>query len=401
MIPLSEAQDYVIGQCDRLPATEVSIRDARGMVTASAVAAAEHIPPFSNTAVDGYAVQAADTSGASDSSPVSLAVVGTIAAGDAPTMTITAGQAAKIMTGAPLPDGADAVVMVEVTESTGDDVLVSSGVAVGQAVRNAGEDLQPGDLVFDAGTELTPGHLGVLASIGRYDVEVWRKPKVGVFSTGDELVESSRPLEPGQIRDSNRYTLLSLLERDDLEVVDLGVIPDAEDLIEEAVRRGVNDCDALLTSGGVSMGDYDYVKAVLDQIGDMRWMQVGIKPAKPLAFGLVDGVPVFGLPGNPVSSMVSFELFARPALRRMMGHSQLHRPRLIGSTAQPWPRRPDGKTHFIRVKVDRDNGIFALRSAGGQGSHQLTAMAGADALAVLADGDGVHEGDVLEFFFIN
>ena len=346
-------------------------------------------------------MQAADTSGASDSSPVSLAVVGTIAAGDAPTMTITAGQAAKIMTGAPLPDGADAVVMVEVTESTGDDVLVSSGVAVGHAVRNAGEDLQPGDLVFDAGTELTPGHLGVLASIGRYDVEVWRKPKVGVFSTGDELVESSRPLEPGQIRDSNRYTLLSLLERDDLEVVDLGVIPDAEDLIEEAVRRGVNDCDALLTSGGVSMGDYDYVKAVLDQIGDMRWMQVGIKPAKPLAFGLVDGVPVFGLPGNPVSSMVSFELFARPALRRMMGHSELHRPRLIGSTAQPWPRRPDGKTHFIRVKVDRDNGIFALRSAGGQGSHQLTAMAGADALAVLPDGDGVDEGDVLEFFFIN
>ena len=149
------------------------------------------------------------------------------------------------------------------------------------------------------------------------------------------------------------------------------------------------------------MGDYDYVKAVLDRIGDMRWMQVAIKPAKPLAFGVVDGTPVFGLPGNPVSSMVSFELFARPALRRMMGHSELHRPRLMGVTAQAWPRRPDDKTHFIRVRVDRDNGTFLLRSAGGQGSHQLMAMAGADALAVLPDGDGVDEGDVLEFFFIN
>ena len=401
MIPLSEAQQYVLDRCERLAHGLVPLRSARGMVTASAVSAPERIPPFDNTAVDGFAVRADDLAGASEATPARLSVVGTIAAGDAPTVPVGAGQAIRIMTGAPMPAGADAVAMVEWTTIDGDDVLIDRPVAVGDAVRGAGEDLEPGDQVFDAGTELSPGHLGVLASIGEYEVAVVKRPVVGVFSTGDELIEGPQPLEPGQIRDANRHTLLALLERDQFETVDLGLIRDDETAIEQAVRDGAGRCDAIVTSGGVSMGDYDYVKAVLDRIGDMRWMQVAIKPAKPLAFGLVDGTPVFGLPGNPVSSMVSFELFARPALRQMMGHHDLDRPRYRGTTAAAWRRAVDGKTHFVRVGIERADEGFIITSAGGQGSHQLTAMAGADALAVLPDGEGVAAGSELEFFFVN
>ncbi len=401
MIPLSEAQEYVLDRCHVSAVQNVAIRGALGLVTAASVQAPQQIPPFDNTAVDGFAVQAADTAGASSAAPKTLDIVGTIAAGDAPSLTVHAAQAARIMTGAPIPDGADAVVMVEWTRTEGEVVFVDTAVTPGQAVRRAGEDLQPGDTVFEAGTELSPGHLGVLASIGHYEVQVYGRPRVGVFSTGDELVEGPEPLRPGQIRDANRHTLLALLERDGFETTDLGVIADDESAIEDAVRSGVAQCDAIVTSGGVSMGDFDYVKAVLDRIGDMAWMQVAIKPAKPLAFGLVDDTPVFGLPGNPVSSMVSFELFARPGLRKMMGHLQLHRQPLHGVAERAWPRTPDGKTHFVRVKIERDHGIYRLSSAGGQGSHQLTAMAGADALAVLGDGEGVDEGDILEFFFIN
>ena len=401
MIPLDEAQAHVLDRCAPLPSAAVALREARGLVTTAAVAANEQIPPFDNTAVDGFAVRAADVAGASEADPARLTVIGTIAAGAAPTVPVGEGEAIRIMTGAPMPDGADAVAMVEWTSVDGDTVSIDREVGLGNAVRGAGEDLQPGDAVFESGVELTPGHLGVLASIGRYEVDVVKRPRIGVFSTGDELIEGPQALEPGQIRDANRHTLIALAERDGFDAVDLGMIPDDEDAIEAAVRNGAAECDALLTSGGVSMGDYDYVKAVLARIADMRWMQVAIKPAKPLAFGLMDGTPVFGLPGNPVSSMVSYELFARPGIRKMAGHQELHRPRLSGVAGQDWRRGPDGKTHFVRTRVERSGGTHAITSAGGQGSHQLTAMAGADALAVLPDGDGVGEGERMEFFFVN
>ena len=404
MIPLDEAQTHIIDRCPPLPVTSVPLREARGLVTAEGVSSPEQIPPFDNTAVDGFALRAADTAEAGaegDGNAVSLSIVGTIAAGAAPTVPVEPGQAIRIMTGAPMPDGADAVAMVEWTSVDGETVTIDRSVSEGNALRRAGEDLEPGDAVFEPGTELTPGHLGVLASIGRYDVKVGKRPRVGVFSTGDELIEGSQPLQPGQIRDSNRHTLIALAERDGFEAVDLGMIPDDEDQIEAAVRSGAAECDALLTSGGVSMGDYDYVKAVLSRIADMRWMQVAIKPAKPLAFGLMGDTPVFGLPGNPVSSMVSYELFARPGLRSMMGHSQLHRPRVAGVAGQDWRRGPDGKTHFVRVRIDDTDGGYAVVSAGGQGSHQLTAMAGADALAIVPDGDGFAQGDPMQFFWVN
>jgi molybdenum cofactor synthesis domain-containing protein len=229
-------------------------------------------------------------------------------------------------------------------------------------------------------------------------VEVFRRARVGVLSTGDELVQGSAPLQPGQIRDSNRLTLLSLCRQSGFDAVDLGVARDDEDEIRGAVARAVASCDAMITTGGVSMGAFDLVKKVLDDMGDMTWMQVAVRPAKPLAFGVVDGTPVFGLPGNPVSAMVSFELFARPALRQMMGFTGAGRERLrvLGVADEAMPRRPDGKLHLNRVvAAPGDDGRFHARSAGGQESHMLRAMARANALALVPDGDGIAEtGDV-------
>ena len=393
MIPLSEAQERVLAGCTVLDEVTVAVDGARGLVTTETVVAPELVPPFDNTAMDGFAVRSADVADA----PATLAIEGTIAAGVPPDITVGAGQAARIMTGAVIPPGADAVVMVELAEVSPDgaEVTVARSVPVGNHIRRAGEDLTVGQTVFGPGEVLTPGHLGVLTSLGMYQVKVRPKARVGVMSTGDELVEGPQPLEKGQIRDSNRHTLLALLAESGCEPVDLGSMADNEAEITAGIRAGVETCDALLTSGGVSMGDYDYVKKVLNEIGDMSWMQVAIKPAKPLAFGLVEGIPVFGLPGNPVSSMVSFELFARPGLRKMMGHSPgtWHRRPVMGRMAERLGRRTDGKTHFARVRVEYADGEFLARSAGGQGSHQLSAMAAADALAVLPDGDGLDEGD--------
>ena len=388
----------MLDRCPGPVVSEVPLAEARGLVTAAPVVATEAVPPFANTAMDGFAVQAADTA----VPPVDLDIVGTLPAGVAPDVEVGVGEAIRIMTGAPMPPGADAVVEVERTSVSDDGsvVTVAVEVPVGNHVRSAGDDLRPGDEVVGAGTTLGPGHLGVLASIGVERVVVFRRLRVGVLSTGDELVDGSVPLMAGQIRDANRPALLGLLDEMGVVPVDLGRVADDEAAIAGALLGGVAGCDAVLTSGGVSMGDFDYVKVVLDRIGEMRWMQVAVRPAKPLAFGLVDGVPVFGLPGNPVSSMVSFELFARPALRAMSGHRGLDRPRVEAVVVGELRRRADGKVHFGRVVVEYRDGRYLAWSAGGQGSHQLAAMATATGLAILPDGDGMSDGDEVEVILL-
>ena len=401
MIPLTEAQQYVLSGCAPLETAETVAAHALGLVTAEPIRCNEQVPPFDNTAVDGFAVMAADTATA----PVDLNIAGSIAAGEAPSTPVTPGNAIRIMTGAPLPQGADAIVMVEETETSddGQTVTIKTSVNEGAAVRRAGEDMQPGQEVFPSTTLLQPGHLGVLATLGIETIATHRRPVVGVISTGDELVEGPQKLAPGQIRDSNRRTLLSMVEQTGCETVDLGLIRDDEDAVEAALRNGAATCDAIITSGGVSMGDFDFVKMVLRRIADMRWMQIAIKPAKPMAFGTLEGTPIFGLPGNPVSSMVSFELLARPGLRTMMGvpPQAVHRPRIRATAEGPLPRHPDGKTHFARVNLRWEDGLAVIRSAGGQGSHQLSAMAGADALAVLPDGDGLQAGDTADVLILH
>jgi molybdopterin molybdotransferase len=388
--PLEDAQAFVLESCPPLPEREVARTEALGLVLAAPIDAGEVVPPFDNTAVDGYAVRSADVADV----PVELVVVGEIAAGAAPDRPVGPGEAVRIMTGAPLPAGADAVVMVEDSERVGDDVVrLSRSVAVGASIRRAGDDVRMGDRLFDAGTAITAAVDAVLASVNARTVTVYPRARVAVLSTGDELVDDGSPLELGQIRESNKTMLSALLADAGCDVVDLGVVRDDEAELERVLRDAATHCDAIVSSGGVSMGDYDVVKSVLGRIADMTWMQIAIKPAKPFAFGRLGGVPIFGLPGNPVSSLVSFELLARPALRRMMGHRRLTRMNLVAVADEALDRQSDGKVHFVRVNGDfADDGRYHVRPVSAQGSHQLAATALADAMAVVPDGPGVPAG---------
>ncbi len=383
----------MLSRCPTAAPVTVPVRQAVGCVLAAPVVANESAPPFVNSAVDGYAVRAASLAGA----PVELPVVGEVAAGAYTDHVLQPGEAIRIMTGAPVPAGADAVVMVEDTERIdgGAVVRINRSVEVGSALRDVGSDVHAGTTLFEAGTVITPAVLGVLASINVRDVVVHPRARVAVLSTGDELIDDGSELQPGQIRESNRTMLFAALVEAGCEVVDLGIVRDDEAALEQVLRDAAETCDAVVTSGGVSMGDYDVVKAVLSRIADMRWMQIAIKPAKPFAFGLLGSrnVPIFGLPGNPVSSLVSFELMARPALRQMMGHTVVDRPTVLAVATDGLRRRPDDKIHYVRVfAAFGPDGRVHIRSIGAQGSHQLAATSMANAIAVVPDGDGIAPG---------
>lgn len=399
MIPLDEARSRVVGACAPLAPRIVALADATGLVLAQDVVASEDVPPFANSAVDGYAVRVADVAGAGPDNPVVLAVVGEIAAGAAPRGEVLPGTAVRIMTGAPMPPGAEAVVMVEDTRRLeGERVEIRASVEVGSAIRHAGEDLRAGQFVVATGTRVRPALAGVLASANAREIAVIPPVRVAVLSTGDELVDDGSPLAPGQIRESNRTMLLGLVRSVGAEAIDLGIVRDDEATLEGVLVEAAATCDAILTSGGVSMGDYDVVKAVLGRIASMDWMQIAIKPAKPFAFGILRqgdrAVPVFGLPGNPVSSLVSFELLARPGLEVMMGRSgPLGAPRVLAVADEDLRRRVDGKVHYQRVRAHYgEDGRVHVASVGAQGSHQLAATALADALALVPDGDGIGAG---------
>ena len=398
MTPLEDAQAFVLESCPPREPVMLAREEAGGLVLAEVVVSTELVPPFDNTAVDGYAVRSEDVANV----PAELDVIYEIAAGAAPQADLGPGQAVRIMTGAPLPGGADAVVMVEYSERLGEierngvmfeRVLLGESVRPGTAIRRAGDDVLVGEELFEPGTIITPAIEGVLASVNAQHVKVYPRLRVAVLSTGDELITDGSPLAPGQIRESNKTMLAGMLAEAGCDVVDLGVVRDDEAELERVLRSAAADCDAIVSSGGVSMGDYDVVKAVLGRIADMTWMQIAIKPAKPFAFGMLDGVPVFGLPGNPVSSMVSFELMARPALRRMMGHRQLARPSIVAIVDHDLIRNADGKVHFMRVNGSfQEDGRYHVAPVGAQGSHQLAATANADAMAVVPDGGGVVAG---------
>lgn len=401
MRPLSEVRDLVLDRCPRLGPTEVPLAQARGCVVVDDVVAEADLPAFASSAMDGFAVRAADVASATKDIPVVLDVLETVMAGRPGTRTVGARQAIRIMTGAPVPDGADAIVPVERsrfsdgTRDHDETVAILARAEPGQHVRGAGDDVRAGAVVVPAGTVLTAPLIGVLAAVGRTRVSVVPRPRVGVISTGDELVEAPRRLATGQIRDSNRPMLLALVAEAGCVPVDLGWVRDDVDAVAAALHRAAFRCDMIVTSGGVSMGEADVVKLVLDRMADPEWIQVAIRPAKPFAIAEVDGVPLLGLPGNPVSSLVSFHVLARPALRQMAGRDPAD-PRVRARAGVALDRRPDGKQHLVRVTLDHVDGVLTATPVAAQGSHQLWATAQADGLAILPDGPGVAAGDEVE-----
>lgn len=403
MIPLSEARRFVLSGLVASQPVRLALDAALGCVAAAPVIAAGSVPVFANSQMDGYALRAGDCADGAR-----LHVVDSVVAGQVAKRPVGSGEAVRIMTGASLPEGADAVLMVEqtATEDEGSVVVVRGSVRPGDYVRRAGEDIEAGEVAIEAGTVLGPAHLGVLASLGEATVLVHPAPRVGVMSTGDELADAGGRLRPGAVRDSNRPALLALVRSSGFEATDLGIVVDEPGRIADAVRRAATRCDALITSGGVSVGDRDYIKVVLDELaaGAMRWMQVAIKPAKPFAFGALaaTGTPVFALPGNPVSAVVSFELFVRPALRKMAGHRELDRPAVDALAEEDLPRVADGKLHLVRVVATLGpDGRVHVRSSGGQASHLLKSMAMANALALLPDGVGVAAGEQVRVMLLH
>lgn len=422
LVPLEEVQRLALALAAPLPPAAVPLDDALGCVLAADVLAAEDVPPFANTAMDGFAVRSVDTAGA----PVELEVIGVLGAGTAPTTPVGPGQAIQIMTGAPIPEGADGIAIVERTEAVDEDgkrrVRILDPVAPGAHVRAAGSDLAEGALAVGAGTVVTAAHVGVLASVGAGSVLVHPRPRVGVMTTGDELVElaadgTARPLAPGQIRDSNRHAVLATLRRDGFEPVDLGLALDTEEAVAAGLERALRTCDAILTTGGVSKGEFDYVKVVLARLaeesgpeGVVHELSVAIRPAKPLVISWLRGgpdgasshlVPVFGLPGNPVSSLVSYQAIALPVLRVLAGHPAAAPPTVPAVAGKGLHRRPDGKTHLVRADAYWGaGGRLVADAVGGQMSHQLAGLAMANALALVPDGDGLSEGDEVDLILL-
>lgn len=385
MKQLADARAEILAAVPRLGSSIVDVDGSVGRITSEAAIAREFSPPFDNSAMDGYAVVASDCADA----PLMLSVNEDAAAGSVPTMSVASGTATRIMTGAPMPTGADAVVPIEDTESQArEEVRILKAVDVGRHIRPRGGDMSPGDVLVGPGVRITARHVGSLASAGVNPV-VSDLPTVAIMSTGDEVVGySTRDLEPGKIRDSNRLLLRAALAELGVPVVDLGIIGDDPDVLRAAYQRAAEQADVVLSTGGVSMGDYDFVKQILGELGTVDFWKVAMQPGKPFAFGSINRVPLFGLPGNPVSTFVSFEQFVRPAILHMMGAANILRSQIVGTMGEDVVTN-DAKTVFLRVLLARDSGgSFVAVQSGGQGSNMQSSLANADALAVVPVGMG-------------
>jgi molybdopterin molybdotransferase len=415
VISVEEALERILGHVHVLEPEEKPVLEALGQVLAEDIVSHYDIPPLDNTAMDGYAVRAADTGGASPNKPVRLKVLGELAAGRLFTGEVTAGTAVRIMTGAPMPSGADAVVPFEDTDEAGErgfgtfakpmeSVAIHTAVEKGANVRYAGEDIRKGARVLTKDTLLRPAHMGALASLGHGTAKVIRRPVVAVLSTGDELVQVGEPLPPGKIYDSNTYSVSALVRQSGGIPKVLGIAGDSVEELTAKIRSGL-DADLLLTSAGVSRGDYDVVKDVLAQEGEIDFWTVRMRPGKPLAFGTFPSgdrrVPHIGFPGNPVSSMISFELFARPAIFKMMGKKGWERPTLRAIVEDRVVNR-DRRRVFARAVVRERDGRYYASLTGPQGSGILTSMVAANALAIVPDDvPAVEPGDEVTVMMLN
>ncbi len=399
MISVEEALERILSFVHELEPEEQPLLSALGQVLAEDAVASFSIPPLDNTAMDGYAVIAASTEGASEAQPVTLRVIGELAAGYVYDGEVSPGTAVRIMTGAPMPRGADSIVPFEETDETGfvppnktgaldTTVRVFKAAKPGNNIRCSGEDVHEGEVVLPRGTFLRPAHIGVLASLGRTSVRVIRRPVVAILSTGDEILEPGEQRRPGTIYDSNAYSLASLVTRAGGVPLRLGIARDTIEDLTAKVHAGLS-ADLLITSAGVSRGDFDVVKDVLQREGSIDFHLVNMRPGKPLAFGTFRQgervVPHIGLPGNPVSSMLVFELFGRPALYTMLGRPQTQKL-TVQAVTKDRLRMTDGRRFYARCIVSRENGGWVARLAGSQSSGVLTSMARANGLAVVPEG---------------
>ena len=362
---------------------EVGLLDAHGCVLAEDVVAPFPLPGFDNSAMDGYAVRAADVQHV----PCVLPVVGDVAAGPASPLTVQPGLSVRIMTGACLPPGADTIVPVEHTDGGLAQVRIDTLPRPGQHVRRAGEDVQPGELVLPAGTHLGAAQVGLAAAVGRARLLVRPKPRVVVVSTGDELVDPGAPLAPGQLHDSNSVTLTAACAEAGAIAYRVGIVADDGPRLLDTLEDQLVRADMLVTSGGVSVGAYDVVKEVLSRLGTVGFHKVAMQPGMPQGFGVIgpERTPVFGLPGNPVSAMVSFEVFVRPALRRMLGAPVVTRPVISAVTSQEL-RSPAGKRSYLRVRLEVKDGAYVVTPVSGAGSHLVAGLSRANAFAIVPEG---------------
>ena len=387
MLSVEEARERVLARFHPLEAEQASLTEALGRVLADDALAREASPPFTNSAMDGYALRSADTRAASEQAPARLRLAGEVAAGSVYAGETQPGEAIRILTGAPLPAGADAALQQELTEVADGWVTIRQPVAPGTNVRHAGEDVRPGALLARAGVELGPAEIALLASLGVSPLMVRRRPRVAILATGDELVAPGEPLKPGQIYNSNTPYLIAAVTRAGAVPVALGAAPDRADALR-AMLAQARGHDLILTSGGVSVGDYDLVKQILGEQGEMEFWRVRIRPGKPLAFGFLGETPLLGLPGNPVSAAVTFELFGRPAIRRMLGAARVERPTITVTLAGDEQRRTD-RRQFVRVRLASDDGQLVAHTTGAQDSHLISSLQGATALLIVPEGEGV------------
>jgi len=384
MITVEEALDKILSHIQPLGSEKVSILETLGRVIAEDIYANRDIPPLDNSGMDGYAVRSEDIRNVSRDRPIQLKVIGDLPAGFISSKIVEKGQAIRIMTGAPIPKGADSVIRVEDTRKENGFVTILRAVAPGENIRKAGADLRKGERVISIGDFIRPAEVGILASVGRAFVSVYQRPLVAILCTGEELVDVDGDWNEVKIVSSNSYTLAAQVKDCGAIPIQLGIARDRKEEIEEKLRQGIR-ADVLISSAGISVGDYDFVKDVLNDLGmEMVFWKVAMKPGKPLAFGTIGKKPVFGLPGNPVSSMVSFEQFVRPSLLKMMGHRQLFRPVVEAILKEDIHKEP-GRRHFIRAFVSFEDNHYFVALTGAQGSEILRSMVRANGLIVIPE----------------
>jgi molybdopterin molybdotransferase len=401
MLTVEEALDKILFRILPLGYEKVSILEALGRVCAEDILANRDIPPFDNSGMDGYAVRSEDVQNASSHHPVRLEVIEDLPAGFISKKKIEKGKAIRIMTGAPIPKGADTVVPVEDTKQDHRFVLIFTTLPGDENIRKAGEDVKKGERVISAGDLIRPSEVGMLASVRRSFVSVYQRPLVAILCTGEELVDVDGILDEVKIVSSNSYTLAAQVKDCGALPLQLGIARDRKDEIEEKLRQGIR-ADVLISSAGVSVGDYDFVKDALKDLGmEMIFWKVAMQPGRPLVFGTIQGKPVFGLPGNPVSSMVSFEQFVRPSLLKMMGHRQLYRPVIEAVLKEDIQKKP-GRRHFVRASVSFEKDHYSVTFTGAQGSGILRSMVRANCLVIIPeDREIVRAGEKVKVQLLN